>query len=92
MRLGETRTTSFSLDDATRDNLKALASRRHDGNVSALIAEMAAREVRLAAAEAFFERYGVPPLSDEDLASIEAEWQTTARKKLPRQKRRASRR
>ena len=74
MRPGETRTTSFSLDDATRKNLKALAARRHDGNVSALIAELAAREVKLAAAEAFFEKYDVPPLSDEDVSRIEAEW------------------
>jgi rubrerythrin len=74
MRAGSTRTTSFSLDDATRRNLKALAERRHGGNVSALLAELATREVKLAAAEAFFERYGVPPLSDEAVSRIEAEW------------------
>src|SRR5215208_2524579 len=39
MRPGRTKTTSFSLDDATLKNLKALASRRHKGNVSALLAE-----------------------------------------------------
>jgi len=38
MRPGRTKTTSFSLDDATVKNLKALAARRHDGNVSALLA------------------------------------------------------
>jgi hypothetical protein len=81
MRTGETRTTSFSLDDTTRSNLKALALRRHGGNVSALIAEMAAREVKLAAAEVFFERYGIPPLSEEAVTRIEGEWQTNARKK-----------
>ena len=74
MRLGETRTTNFSLDENTRRNLKGLAARRHGGNVSALIAELAAREVKLAAAEAFFEKYGVTPLSDEATARIEAEW------------------
>ena len=74
MRLGQTRTTSFSLDEATRSSLKQLAARRHSGNVSALIAEMAARETKLAAAEAFFEKYGVPPLSDDSAARIEAEW------------------
>jgi hypothetical protein len=74
MRAGRTRTTSFSLDDATLKNLKTLAARRHKGNVSALLAEVAAREAKFAAAEFYFEKYGVPPLSDEDSARIEAEW------------------
>lgn len=42
--------------------------------MSAFIAELATREIKLAAAEAFFERYGVPPLSDEAVSRIEAEW------------------
>jgi hypothetical protein len=74
MRAGRTRTTSFSLDDATLKNLKALAARRHKGNVSALLAEIAAREAKFAAAEAFFEKYGVPPLDEDAIARIEAEW------------------
>lgn len=86
MRPGRTKTTSFSLDDATLRNLKSLAKRRHGGNVSALIAEFAAREAKLAAAEAFFEKYGVPPLMDERAAEIEDEWQAA----LPRARRGAS--
>src|SRR5450432_4253096 len=74
MRPGRTKTTSFSLNDATMKNLKALAARRHHGNVSALLAEVAAREAKFAAAEAFFERYGVPPLKDEAIERIEREW------------------
>ena len=74
MRAGRTTTTSFSLDAATLKNLKALAARRHKGNVSALLAEVAAREAKFAAAEAYFERYGVAPLSAKALARIEAEW------------------
>ncbi|MGH7282580.1 MAG: hypothetical protein ACRELY_13725 [Polyangiaceae bacterium] len=74
MRAGRTKTTSFSLDAATLRNLKAMAMRRHKGNVSALITELAAREAKLAAADAYFEKYGVPPLGDDDLARIEAEW------------------
>ncbi len=74
MRPGRTKTTSFSLDERTRKNLKALAERRHNGNVSALLAEFAEREVKLAAAEAFFEKYGIPPLDDDAMARIEAEW------------------
>lgn len=74
MRPGRTKTTSFSLDEATLKSLKALARRRHKGNVSALLAEIASREAKFAAAEAFFEKYGAPPLSDDAAARIEAEW------------------
>jgi hypothetical protein len=74
MRPGRTKTTSFSLDDATLKNLKALAARRHKGNVSALLSEVAAREAKFAAAEAFFEKYGVPPLDERAIERIEAEW------------------
>ena len=84
MRPGRTKTTSFSLDDATLKNLKALAARRHKGNVSALLAEIACREAKFAAAEAFFEKYGVPPLDDEDIERIEAEWRGEAPKKRRR--------
>lgn len=74
MRAGRTKTTSFSLDATTLKNLKALAARRHKGNVSALLAEVASREAKFAAAEAYFEKYGVPPLDAKALARIEAEW------------------
>ncbi|MBL8715776.1 MAG: hypothetical protein JNL79_07255 [Myxococcales bacterium] len=75
MRPGRTKTTSFSLDAETLINLKALAARRHHGNVSALLAEVASREAKFAAAEAYFEKYEVPPLTDEAIARIEREWQ-----------------
>jgi hypothetical protein len=86
MRAGRTKTTSFSLDDATLKNLKALAARRHQGNVSALLAEVAAREAKFAAAEAFFEKYGVLPLTEKAIERIEAEWraETPAKKKRRR--------
>jgi hypothetical protein len=74
MRPGRTKTTSFSLDDATLKNLKALAARRHKGNVSALLADLAAREAKFAAAEAYFEKYGIAPLSESALMRIETEW------------------
>jgi hypothetical protein len=85
MRAGRTRTTSFSLDEATLASLKRLAARRHKGNVSALLAEFAAREVKFAAAEAFFTKYGVPPLTEQAIEAIEAEWrgQGRPRKKKP---------
>jgi hypothetical protein len=84
MRPGRTKTTSFSLDRATLRNLKALAARRHKGNVSALLAEIASREAKFAAAEAYFEKYGIPPLDDEAALRIEAEW----RGETPRKRRR----
>jgi hypothetical protein len=86
MRAGRTKTTSFSLDDVTLKNLKALAARRHNGNVSALLAEVAAREAKFAAAEAYFEKYGVPPLTAEAIERIEAEWQGVATTKKKRRR------
>ena len=38
------RGTAWCCDDITLQNLKALAARRHKGNVSALLAELAGRE------------------------------------------------
>lgn len=85
MRPGRTKTTSFSLDEATLKNLKALAARRHKGNVSALLAEFAEREAKFLAAERLFAKYGIPPLSDEAVERIEAEWRgETAPKKRRR--------
>jgi hypothetical protein len=74
MRPGKTKTTSFSLDEATLRNLRALAARRHKGNVSAFLAEVAGREAKFLAAEAYFTKYGVPPLSEEAIERIESEW------------------
>jgi hypothetical protein len=86
MRPGKTRTTSFSLDEPTLRNLKALAARRHHGNVSALLAEIATREAKFAAAEAFFAKYGVPPLTAEASEAIEAEWRGEAPPKKKRKR------
>lgn len=83
MRPGRTKTTSFSLDEGTLESLKALAARRHKGNVSALLAEVAAREAKFAAAEAYFEKYGVASLDEQAIERIEAEWQRHFRSVLP---------
>jgi hypothetical protein len=74
VRASRTTTTSISLDDATLSNLRALASRRQKGNVAALLAEIASRETKFAAAETYFDKYGVPPLDDQAVERIEAEW------------------
>ncbi len=86
MRAGRTKTTSFSLDAVTLNSLKALAARRHKGNVSALLAEIASREAKFAAAEAYFAKYGVAPLDDEALERIEAEWRGQPRRKKARRR------
>lgn len=86
MRAGRTKTTSFSLDDATLKSLKALAARRHKGNVSALLAEIASREAKFAAAEAFFDKYGIPPLDEKAIESIEAEWRGESPRKKSRRR------
>jgi hypothetical protein len=86
MRAGNTKTTSFSLDGETLNNLKALAARRHKGNVSALLAEVAAREAKFAAAEPFFAKYGVPALTEEAIERIEAEWRGEAPPKKKRKR------
>ncbi len=86
MRAGRTKTTSFSLDKKTLQNLKALAARRHNGNVSALLAEVATREAKFVAAEAYFEKYGIAPLTAEAIDRIEAEWQGVAPTKKKRRR------
>ena len=87
MRAGRTKTTSFSLDEATLKNLKALAARRHKGNVSSLLAEIASREAKFAAAEAFFEKYGVPALTDAAIERVEAEWRGDVTRAAAKRKR-----
>ena len=87
MPSGRTKTTTFSLDEATLKGLKALARRNHKGDVSALLSDIVAREMKLAAADAFFVKYGIAPLTDEAIARVEAEWQ---REPAPRKRKRAA--
>lgn len=72
------------LEQHKRAHPEGWAARRHKGNVSALLAEIASREAKFAAAEAFFEEYGVQPLDDEAVERIETEWRGEARKKRRR--------
>ena len=85
-RPGRTKTTSFSLDDITLRDLKALAARRHKGNVSALLAEVASREAKFAAAELFFAKYGVAPPTEESLEKLEEEWRSEVPKQRARRR------
>ncbi len=81
MRSGKTTTTSLSLEPSTLRNLKALAQRRHGGNVSVLLAEIALREVKFLAAERFFDKYGVPPLDE-----FSREWSEAFSARKPRRR------
>lgn len=71
-RAGATETVGVSLDPATKRKLKALAAERHDGNVSALIAEMTEEAVRQAAFERAWRWYGGSEPSDATRAKIDA--------------------
>ena len=72
-----------SPSDPLAECLDGLAA---NGNVSALLAEVATREAKFAAAEAYFDKYGVPPLSAEAIERIEAEWQGVTSPKKRRRK------
>ncbi len=54
--------------------------------MSALLAEIASREAKFAAAEAYVEKYGVRPLDDEAIERIEAEWRLDAAPKKARRR------
>lgn len=54
--------------------------------MSALLTEIASREAKFAAAEAYFEKYGVPPLDDEAIERIEAQWRGEAPPKKTRRR------
>jgi len=51
-----------------------------------MLAEIAAREAKFVAAEAYFEKYDVPPLDESALARIESEWLGDALKKKARRR------
>ena len=71
-RVGATETVGVSLDPGTKSALKKLAARKHQGNVSALITEMAEDAVRQAAFERAWAWYGGPELTDEARRRIDA--------------------
>ena len=77
----------MSVDTATRERLKALAIERHEGNVSALITELAAEGERQAAFERAWAWYGGPEPTDAERSSLHAEWEEgwrLARAKRPK--------
>ena len=90
-RGGATETVGVSLDPGTKRTLKKLAAQKHQGNVSALIAEMAEDAVRQAAFEKAWAWYGGPELTSEARDNIDAEFEEgwrLARKYAVKKKRR----
>lgn len=74
-RAGATETFSVSVDPQTKRRLKALAAQRHEGNVSALITELAREGERQAAFERAWRWYGGTEPSARESAAIVAEWE-----------------
>jgi hypothetical protein len=74
-RAGATETFSVSVDRETKRRLKALATKRHQGNVSALITELALEGERQAAFERAWRWYGGPEPMEKESRAIRAEWE-----------------
>lgn len=72
-RAGATATFSVSIDVETKAILKARANRLHDGNMSALIAELGREAERREAFDRLREWAGGSVLTDDDRAKIDAE-------------------
>lgn len=66
--------------------LRARAERVHGGNLSAAIADAAAKLRREEAAHRLLGRLGAPPLDEERATAVEAELRGAPRKKTRRKK------
>ncbi|WP_394825124.1 hypothetical protein [Pendulispora albinea] len=73
-RAGATETFGISLDPETKQFLREEADRKYQGNVSALITELAKEAKRQAAFERAWKWYGGPEPTPEESAAIRAEW------------------
>jgi|HubBroStandDraft_1064217.scaffolds.fasta_scaffold13352_8 hypothetical protein len=93
-RAGATETVGVSLDVETKGKLKSLAKQRHQGNVSALIAEMTETAVRQAAFERAWRWYGGKELSGAARARIDGDleegWALARRHAGKRQRRKTA--
>jgi hypothetical protein len=74
-RAGATETFSVSVDRKTKQSLKAQASARHQGNVSALIAELAVEGERMAAFERAWQWYGGEAPNKAEANTLLAQWE-----------------
>jgi hypothetical protein len=92
-RAGATETFSVSVDPETKRRLKALAKEKFDGNVSALIVELAVEGERQAAFERAWKWYGGREPTPDESAVIRAEWEEgwrLSKKRKPSKRRKAA--
>ncbi len=79
-RAGATQTFSVSVDVETKRALRALADHAFNGNLSALVTDLAQEARRRMAAGAYIKRHGIPELTpveaDQVQAAIERELST----------------
>lgn len=88
-RAGSTAKISVSLPATDLASLKRRAKRLYDGNVSAVISELAADAALLEAMHDLVDRLGGPLLDDEERAVLDREWRrpTAARKRAKKRAR-----
>lgn len=85
-RAVETTKISIAVTQEDLRTLRARAKRLHGGNLSAAIADAAAKLRREEAAHRLLERLGAPALDEDRAAAIEAELRGAAHKKPRRKK------
>jgi len=86
-RAGATETFSVSVDPETKRALRALADEDFDGNLSALITDLAAEARRRLAAGAVVRRAGLAPFTREEADAFQSEIDREAAKSQKRRKR-----
>ena len=87
-RAGASATFGISVTPATKKVLKAAAKKRHGGNVSALIEELAETLKQREAFERLWSWYGGPELTDAERRSLDAE--IVPKRKAPKRPGRAA--
>jgi hypothetical protein len=71
-RAGMTETFSVSVDPKTKQALRKLADADYQGNLSALVTDLAEESRRRMAAGAYLKRHGIAALDKTDAAALEA--------------------
>lgn len=92
-RAGVTEKISISVRRSDLASLRRRAKRLYDGNVSAVIAELAADAALLEGMHDLVEQLGGPSLTDDDRKQLDAEWASpaaTATKRRGKPKKRAA--
>jgi hypothetical protein len=87
-RAGATETFSISVDPETKRALRALADRDFDGNLSALVTDLAEEARRRMAAAAYLRRHRIAELTkpEADLIQADIDREITALKRRRRKR------